>query len=817
MHGQGIDKDAASKFEFDTLKKEGVRLLQAFSGELWTDFNTHDPGVTLLESCCFALTDLINRADADIADLICEQDGTIDFRSLSLYEPDEVFTARPASADDFRAVILDQCPEVENVWLLTDNKHDICSGLFHIKISIAGQESHLLHPDQEKIIANVRQVFYRNRNLGEDVSTISILARDSCVLGCDVELLPEVRPSVVLAEIYFYCAHFLSDAPEYSSYEDEIRNGGAYEGVFDGPLFEYVVPKKNQFKKETSGSIAISQLFGVIKKIYGVDHIKRLSVLKGGIVYDEVIPLNAYESVLTLIVPDSEDDIQVRLFREGKLLPFSLVEMQARYNELRARFRSLRKAKQNFHHLMTKPTGHYLALNDYSSMQNELPAIYGTNQHGVPRSADEQVKASAIQLKSYMLFFEQIMANYLANLSKIKQLYSTLSVEHSYFTQALSNKEIRDLDKIYPDNALDVLQDTLTYCDNFLDRRNRVLDYLLAMHGESYIDQVIHYFDCYASSANSQGDLIDQKLALLKLIVSMNKDRAGAFRYDKEDTAEDNVAVLQRRIAIYLGLRAVSYFGNLSQHLTEIGVRAIKRFSEADDCVLNTSLLSDNFVKDKEVQRVPLLSNFDIQLNNSEILSTLNLVRCSSFDEDLLNAGVRIEYFRIVCLGKNREYKLLCYLPRIKKYFDLTASDNIDFLVELANGLRYLLIDLNRNSEGLFLVEHVLLRPSNNHTPEIDLSFFNMQLTVVLPAWTARFADNRFQQLVEEIIRRCAPAHLYTHVLWLEYEDLLTFEALYHGWRNACRELGLHRKDSQRCAAELAQFLNDRLNLHATC
>ena len=31
---------------------------QKFSGEKWTDYNYHDPGITLLEQICYAITDL---------------------------------------------------------------------------------------------------------------------------------------------------------------------------------------------------------------------------------------------------------------------------------------------------------------------------------------------------------------------------------------------------------------------------------------------------------------------------------------------------------------------------------------------------------------------------------------------------------------------------------------------------------------------------------------------------------------------------------------------------------------------------------------
>ena len=34
---------------FDERFEEGIRLVQRYSGKIWTDYNYHDPGVTILD------------------------------------------------------------------------------------------------------------------------------------------------------------------------------------------------------------------------------------------------------------------------------------------------------------------------------------------------------------------------------------------------------------------------------------------------------------------------------------------------------------------------------------------------------------------------------------------------------------------------------------------------------------------------------------------------------------------------------------------------------------------------------------------------
>ena len=49
--------------DYAALKREGTTLVQEWSGAIWTDYNESDPGVTILEQLCYALTELSYRAE----------------------------------------------------------------------------------------------------------------------------------------------------------------------------------------------------------------------------------------------------------------------------------------------------------------------------------------------------------------------------------------------------------------------------------------------------------------------------------------------------------------------------------------------------------------------------------------------------------------------------------------------------------------------------------------------------------------------------------------------------------------------------------
>ena len=51
-----IIKDTASRndLDFDFLREQGIKYIEALGSKLWTDYNSHDPGITMLEVLSYA-------------------------------------------------------------------------------------------------------------------------------------------------------------------------------------------------------------------------------------------------------------------------------------------------------------------------------------------------------------------------------------------------------------------------------------------------------------------------------------------------------------------------------------------------------------------------------------------------------------------------------------------------------------------------------------------------------------------------------------------------------------------------------------------
>ena len=70
-----ISKEISSDFgtEYALLRETGLRYIENLSGRLWTDYNTHDPGITILELLCYVITDLGYRSGMPVEDILAAE------------------------------------------------------------------------------------------------------------------------------------------------------------------------------------------------------------------------------------------------------------------------------------------------------------------------------------------------------------------------------------------------------------------------------------------------------------------------------------------------------------------------------------------------------------------------------------------------------------------------------------------------------------------------------------------------------------------------------------------------------------------------
>ncbi len=799
---------------FAALKKDGIKYIQQLSGKNWTDYNIHDPGVTILEQLCYALTDLAYRADFSVEDHLSDEKGRIDCARQALYPPEKILSARPTTISDYRKVIFDTVRELDNVWLIPLQDPD-CNGLYRVMLRI---KEEVAAENVKDVIDKVRMVYEKNRNLCEDIDDIILVKDVTCELHAQIEINDVDAAADILARIYYEVAKHITAGMRFHPYENLLRSGVSLDEILEGPFCRHGYIKENELGDVTQ-DILISDLFSIIKAIEGVDRIKSLYVEQDGKIYDSSLRSPGPDTALRLHIPNNKEDINISVFKDGRLVPVSIKEFRARYDEINFSRQTRIHSLEDVSSLYPPPHGQYRDLRAYSSMQNDFPAIYGINRYGVPTSDSLESKARSRQLKSYLVMFEQFLVNHGACLHELRDLFSTeIGSVSTYAYDVLRSEQIGDLDAVYPENAAALINEVLKKYDNYVDRKGRLLDYLLALYGESFSQQAITHFNYYYTSSELKKEIIRNKAEFLIQILELGKEKAAAFNYHHFSCNQSNMAGLQRKLCIMLGFKRRKNI-SLTMGMVRRGLKLIpdeesKQFNEVNWNIKFTDMDDiDKYIRKNFEYVSPTEKEGKVDYKKTrKYLCNISFFKNHVVNESLLTDGIYLDTYKVAQLTSDGGYQLV-FQPRQSKdvWYLGTYRDQYN-AADAANALQKFLIQLNRESEGLYLVEHILLRPGfkKNHDDlnlNDDENFYSFRLSILFPSWSARCQNHDFRFLSEEMIRKECPAHLSPDIYWLNFFEFTHFEHLYRQWLKLKCGHRRNGSDLDMASKKLIQFL----------
>ena len=424
------------------------------------------------------------------------------------------------------------------------------------------------------ILTNAKSALHAHRNLCEDFIKIETICTQEVAFCADIEVAADTDIEEVYANVLFQLENYLNPEVKFYSLKELIKEGIPTDEIFEGPILTHGFIKTDELKATRVRSrIHVSDIINFIMDIDGVLAVKNVLFTK----YDhDGKPTLPSERWCMEIENECKPVLNIYkskvLFFKGKL-PF-----KAKLDETLDTLKYLHGLEQRNKLKGTAddlemPSGKYQDIEDYLTVQYEFPLTYGIGPAGLGNAVPPERKAQAKQLKAYLMFADQLLANFFSQLAHAKDLFSIKDdVNQSYFAQYLS--DIKGMEEIYA-NAIDleailsapapgdsaIVTKTRSILieneDTFQDRRNRFVDHLIARFSESFSEYVLMLY-AYKNSNDYEDieadELIKDKINFLKDYPTISRERGTAYDLLLPAWDTSNVSGYEKRMARLSGI-----------------------------------------------------------------------------------------------------------------------------------------------------------------------------------------------------------------------------------------------------------------------
>ena len=634
----------------------------------------------------------------------------------------------------------------------------------------------------DDVMQLTRSTLNEHRNLCEDYCSVTSVQVQDVAVCADMDVASDADIEQVLGQAYYLIAQYMSPDIKFWSLRELLDKGNTVDEIFNGPQLN-------------NGFIDDAQLAstGLKTELHTSDVINLLMDIPGVLAIRNFV-FSPFDQDGNRLSPESwiykvPYQHQPRLYMEASKflvfkngLPFLPDQLELSDTLQVVRGQNAQPKYPLADADLPVSEGAYIPLSDYYPLQYELPQTYGISVYGLAPHVSEARKAKAKQLKAYLMFFEQMLVNYLAMLSHTKDFFALdEQITQTYFSKVLGEADIAGLGELYAPIDNNILNDSSLgkLSENsvqFLSRRNRFLDHLMARFAEQFTDYTLMLYAYTGNKERADATLIKDKIAFLKQLPETTRNRGRSF--DAKDPVHvcsaDNVAGLQLRIASLLGFRGIDDFWELYEEHDTDGKFYERRWRIRD---ANGKILLSSSTR-----------YYDQDVSVAEAKAKKEIAEVEKYMTDANRYVVKKSKQWVLNLTDPTGEVIATRKQHFSKKTDAEAAR--DYLVEFGKKLLF--------GEKICIVEHLLLRPHNRpgsaEAPDGDSLLpicigpncgelchkedsYSFRMTLVMNGEGGLAnAGIEFRRFAERTIRFEIPAHIGLKICWVSTEQLIDFE-----------------------------------------
>jgi len=456
------DQPASPMLDYSGLMRTAIRRAQTHSGDLWTDYNEHDPGVTILEQLCYALTDLAYRTHHPVADILATPPpGRLGFPVDRLSPAarddapvpqcfptgDRILTSAPVTVSDHRRLVFDRVEGLRNVWLERAEVSGTARGRGRWKVLVEVFDERLGKSVEDsavrrkrRIVEEVSAILRTHRPLGEDFESFEIV-EDPLVIHTRLRIAAGLNHGDVVAAALSAADIEINPPPAMASIDLALNAGTPPDEIYRGPRLDRGFlddaalarrPPRTLQELTRMIRVAMARVDGVVA-VEGL----RVEPLDGRRQTVFAYPRIDIAASLDAIFGEDQGDSPQQQKQIKPLAQASVVHRrQSRRFGITYTARQPKRIEYESPRLgRRRPT-----LATYRSIQHLFPSVYGLGEDAAPPLPGAPgSRADLDNLRAYLAVFEQLLADALQQLGHAPSLFAFGGepLGPTYFTASL--------------------------------------------------------------------------------------------------------------------------------------------------------------------------------------------------------------------------------------------------------------------------------------------------------------------------------------------------------------------------------------------
>lgn len=641
-----IRQEAEGQALFSRLQADTLKEVQRMSGNVWTDYNAHDPGVTLADIANYGLTELDYKLGFPLADYLTNQDGVFNPEDYGLFLPQNVYTTTPVTTEDYRKLLLDRIPEIEEVTVEWNDEQ--CGYDIHF-VSSPFEESH------ESILTDkVVEVYHAHRNLCERLNSATMKQQQKLEFQAELEMNPGCDATLLLARIYATVLHYLYGAAHICTKEERLTSQLSpeewLEGSEDGTRIEIGTPHRTEYG-----------LYKQLLKIEGVNTFSICYLMLNG------KPQSDFSEGYGLYLPKEKSELKVRVRCGRTEMPIDFLRFQHLLHTLYYTQKRIQIKNSATNELKWElPQATYRNIFTQTPLAKDFPLCY--------RLSENREKPTSFE--AYVKLYDRVIQK---GLDEVKELPTVLSIKKNE-KEKPANKKLMRLRSLY-------------------------LDYLDRLYGVESQPDWLNEFGNYGETPE---ETLLRRMKFLRSVAELTRCRSKA-RDIMNPEFEFNVSVVKKWFCLLLGLD-MSEDRSVGNVLPGYSFKLFDATKGKQWTLEAESILIEERMLDADkVMMIDISISWhdkDPRDDYSRLRQDLPIFNENKISGDLFRNGTRLDNYRIVDAGN--DYFMLVFRNQERLgWTNLGRDKDKEKLNKLAVVLRRFLWRVNRECETLYVFEPI--------------------------------------------------------------------------------------------------------------